>query len=293
MRSSSLEHGAEELCRFYLRRLGLEVEPPTVEALFRLHRAHAERVPYETTWIHLGERWGIGIESSVRRIAIDGRGGYCFHLNGSLSWLLSTLGYDVTLHVGGVHGPEPSANDLTNHLVLTVGNLPTDENPDGEWYVDVGLGDALHEPLPLRDGTYVQDPMTFRLEHTAGGIGDWHFVHDPRGSFPGMNFRAAPTTIDAFQSRHEHLSTSPESGFVRNPIAQRRLDDRVTMLRGLTLSTRDASGTQSRLIDDRQDWFSVLADELLLQLNGVGSTARDRLWARARAAHEAWERSNE
>ena len=67
------------------------------------------------------------------------------------SELLLALGYDVSRHVGGVHGPVgPAEGDLTNHLVLTVRGLPTDAHPDGTWYVDAGLGDALHEPMPLR-----------------------------------------------------------------------------------------------------------------------------------------------
>ena len=36
----------------YLRRLGLEREPPTPAALRRIHRAQVETVPYETAWIH-------------------------------------------------------------------------------------------------------------------------------------------------------------------------------------------------------------------------------------------------
>ena len=51
--------GLPEIEDAYLRRLGLDREPPTVEALFRIHRAHLERVPYETTWIHLGEPWTV------------------------------------------------------------------------------------------------------------------------------------------------------------------------------------------------------------------------------------------
>src|SRR6185437_6116976 len=34
----------------YLARLGLEAEPPSVEALRWLHRRQVERVPYETMW---------------------------------------------------------------------------------------------------------------------------------------------------------------------------------------------------------------------------------------------------
>ena len=134
----------------YLERLGLVAEPPSADALFRLHRAHVERIPYETLWIHLGETWGVGLDESVERIANRRRGGYCFHLNGAFSELLGSLGYTVARHVGGVHGPAgPTAADLTNHLVLTVHDLPSGANPDGDWYVDAGLGDALHEPLPL------------------------------------------------------------------------------------------------------------------------------------------------
>ena len=109
----------------YLRRLGVEAEAPSVDGLRRLHRAHVERVPYETFWIHLDQAWGIEPEASLRRVARDGRGGYCFQLNGSLSLLLDALGYRVTRHVGGVHGPDgPSVDALTNHLVLVVHDLP-------------------------------------------------------------------------------------------------------------------------------------------------------------------------
>src|SRR5215210_3583826 len=103
----------------YLERLGLEAEAPSVEALFRIHRAQVERVPYETLWIHLGETWGVDLSESTQRVATTRRGGYCFHLNGALSELLLALGYDVTRHVGGVHGPPgPSEQEMTNHLVL-------------------------------------------------------------------------------------------------------------------------------------------------------------------------------
>ena len=183
----------------YLRRLGVEAEPPSVDGLRRLHRAHVERVPYETFWIHLDQAWGIEPEASLRRIARDGRGGYCFQLNGSLSLLLDALGYRVTRHVGGVHGPDgPSVEALTNHLVLVVHGLPDEDSPDGRWYVDAGLGDALHEPLPLVPGTYQQGPLRFELRATDDGVGDWHLTHDPVGSFPGMSFRAEPTGMDAF-----------------------------------------------------------------------------------------------
>jgi N-hydroxyarylamine O-acetyltransferase len=282
------EPRSSELVDAYLRRLGIDAEPPSVEALFRIHRAQVEQVPYETTWIHLGDRWDIDAESSMERIALGGRGGYCFHLNGALARLLAMLGYEVTHHIGGVHGAEQSSDDLTNHLVLVVGGLPSAGNPGGEWYVDAGLGDALYEPLPLLAGTYLQGPMTFELEQTPGGIGDWHLVHDPLGSFAGMNFRSSAATLDAFEDRHRHLSTSPESGFVRTVTVQRRVRDGVSALRALTFTTRNHNGTTTQLVTDQGDWFALLADEFRLTLDGVDDDWRDRLWAGARASHDMW-----
>lgn len=165
----------------YLARLGLEAEPPSVAALFRIHRAHVERVPYETLWIHLGERWGVGVGESVARIASQRRGGYCFHLNGALGELLRALGYDVRTHVGGVHGPGGATDaEMANHLVLTVWGMPTDANPDGTWYVDAGLGDALHEPLPLLAGPYEPGPIPPPAPRDAGRGG--RLAPHPRSS---------------------------------------------------------------------------------------------------------------
>jgi N-hydroxyarylamine O-acetyltransferase len=269
----------------YLSRLGLEREPPSAEGLARIHRAHVERVPYETLWIHLGERWTVDPAASLDRIAGRRRGGYCYHLNGALSELLRDLGYDVVRHVGGVHGPDgPAEADLGNHLVLTVRGLPTDEHPDGTWYVDAGLGDALHDPLPLRAGTYRSGPFRFVLEETPGGVGDWHLAHDPAGGFTGMAWRSAPAGMAAFADRHVHLSTSPESGFVRVLTAQRRDATGVDSLKGLVLK-RAGDGATSRTLETEAEWTAALADLFGLV---VDDDRRDALWGRLATAHEAW-----
>jgi arylamine N-acetyltransferase len=273
----------------YLARLGLEAEPPSADALVRLHRAHVERVPYETLWIHVGERWGVDPAESVARIATRRRGGYCYHLNSGLGALLDVLGYDVTRHVGGVHGADgPTGDEMTNHLVLTVRGLPTDTNPKGGWYVDAGLGDALHEPLPLLAGTYRQGPFDLVLDETPRGVGDWHLTHDPAGSFAGMSWRSAPTGMGAFAARHEWLSTSPESGFVRVLTVQRRDASGVDILRGLVLR-RLGGGATSATLTSRADLTDALGDVFGVDITAADDGTSDALWARVRAAHDAWE----
>ncbi|MCU1365146.1 MAG: arylamine N-acetyltransferase protein [Ilumatobacteraceae bacterium] len=273
----------------YLDRLGLDHAPPSAGALFEIHRAHVERVPYETTWIQLQERWTVDQDASFERIARARRGGYCFHLNGALALLLGSLGYDVTLHRGGVHGEDgPAGTTMDNHLVLTVRGLEADGNPGGDWYVDAGLGDGLYEPLPIRSGTFAQQPFTFGLHECDADEADWQFRHDPAGSFFGMAFRATPARIDEFAERNVALSTSPESGFVKLVTVQRRDAGGVDIMRGLVLRRVGSAAEPERTIDTADEWFTVLNERFDLPLADVSSTDRRLLWERVHATHQAW-----
>jgi N-hydroxyarylamine O-acetyltransferase len=286
---SPVRMGAE-LRTAYLLRLGLEAEPPSVEALQRLHRRQVERIPYETMWLHAGEAWGIDPADSVRRVAQQGRGGYCYHLNGAFSELLRSLGYAVTRHSGGVHGPGgPDAESAGNHLVLTVSNLPSDENPSGVWYVDAGLGDALHEALPLAAGDYEQAPFRLALEETRDGIGDWHLAHDPAGGFVGMSWTTAEAEMAGFNAKHEWLSTSPDSPFLSVAMAEHRDATGVDVIRGLVLTRVGADAAPSEPLTKRTDWFGVLADVFALRFEGVAPESLDHLWDGVVATHRAWE----
>jgi N-hydroxyarylamine O-acetyltransferase len=273
----------------YLARLGIDAEPPSVDALFRVHRAHVERVAYETLWIHLGQRWTADASESMQRVATQRRGGYCFHLNGAASELLHTLGYNVVRHVGGVHGPDGvTADAMSNHLVLTVHDLPTEANPSGVWYFDVGLGDAMYEPLPLVAGRYDQPPYGLELEASTSSIADWHLIHDRTGWFAEMSWRAEATGLDAFAERHAFLSTSPESGFVKLLVAGRREATAVDLLRGLTLA-RLGTGASERTLTTQTELFDALGDVFGLDVGQINDDARTALWEKTRATHEAWE----
>jgi arylamine N-acetyltransferase len=92
---------------------------------------------------------------------------------------------------------------MGNHLVLTVTDLPSESNPDGAWYVDAGLGDALYEPLPLAPGTYVQHPWRLALEQTDER--EWTLTHDPAGGFRSMTWRSGPALESDFSTQHEWL----------------------------------------------------------------------------------------
>ncbi|WP_419992511.1 arylamine N-acetyltransferase family protein [Streptomyces boninensis] len=268
----------------YLAALGVaRPAAPTAEALWALHRAQVERFAFENIDIHLGRPTSILPEESVARF-MRGRGGYCFHLNGAFSELLKTLGYDVTLHWGGMQGsPDeiPGANG--DHLALTV-------LLDGErWLVDTGQAGGIYEPLPLREGTYTQGPFTYAMALSDTVPGGWRFTHDPRGAFISMDFAPEPVELSAFAEMHTYLSTDPESGFVRTATAQLRGAKGVDVLRGCVLRRIHGGGTDQRVIDSADDWYEVLAGVFRLDLGDVDAAARADLWQRVRKAHQEWE----
>lgn len=266
----------------YLRRLGVTgPHTPSVEGLFALQRAHLERVPYENIDIQLGRPPAIDPEVSARRFGA-GRGGYCFHLNGGFAALLDRLGYDVTLHVGGV-SEEPEVREVNgNHLTLTV-------RLDGAaYFVDAGLGDGPHEPLPLREGSYEQGGFLYRLERLDGAERGWTF-HNTGGPFPVMSFRSAPAVMADFAEEHRRLSTEPDSQFLRTLSLLRRDAKGIDLLRGRVLSRIDADkGPVERELDGPEEFFDVLAGVFGRELDDLTPADRAELWARVDRAHEAW-----
>jgi N-hydroxyarylamine O-acetyltransferase len=276
----------------YLRRLRLgHPGAPSAEALRTLHEAHVERVAYEALEIQLRRPTTVDPHESADRIVGRHRGGYCFHLNGAFSLLLDALGYDVVWHRAGVQNhsdPAPVGAEIANHLALTVHGLPTDECSSGDWLVDVGLGDALHAPIPLHEGGYVQGPFRYGLRRSEVEPGGWRWDHDPRGVFAGMDFRPQRATQDDFRARHLHLSTSPDSGFVRTCSVARRDAGGVDMLTGCVLSRLEAGVPARVALDTSDEWFGALREVFDLPLDDVDAAARTALWRRVRAAHEAW-----
>jgi arylamine N-acetyltransferase len=273
----------DAVAQAYLERLGADIRPGAIDAaaLVDLQRKHLESVPYETLEIVLGRAPGIDPRTSAQRI-VCGRGGYCYHLNGAFSALLAWLGVDVTRHVAGVqrHGDEaPGPN--ANHLGLTA------RTPDGhEWLIDVGLGDGPSEPLHLVTGEHAQGGYRYRLGPSAFRPGAWRFEHDPTGSFEGFDVEAEPAAIGDFAAMHGVLST--ESGFARTVTVQRRVAERVEILRGCVLTTVTPQGMRMTEVTEMDAWWDVVIGHFGLAYGDLPRAERVALWHRVRTDHETW-----
>ncbi|MFB6721730.1 arylamine N-acetyltransferase [Kribbella sp. NPDC056345] len=268
----------------FLRRIGVEHdEKPGLDGLTRLHEAYVDQIPYESVQFQLTPGTPLDLEETARRIIARETGGYCFQLNGVLGLLLTELGYDVTMHRGGVQTPNSAGDVDGSHLVLTVRGLV--EDPDRVWLVDAGLGTGLIHPTPLEAGTFHQNPFDLVLRRSEKTTG-WRMDHDPRFGLFGMDFEDAPATLGDFAAKHLELSGDPQSGFRRTASVFRRKRESIVVLRSVGRKETFGDRADSSIIENQADYFAILADEFFLPLPQYDDAQRDQLWRRVWQQYE-------
>ena len=241
-----------------------------------MHRRHLDAVPYENLAIMLGRPDPTDPGQTLERIAAGGNAGYCFHHNGAFEVVLRALGFTVERRSGQVRGrPTPRLN----HLVLLV-------TIDGRrWWPDLGLGDALRDPVEVVAGEIRQGP--FRYEITDVGEERWTFLHDPAaGSFAALDVRPSRPADAEVAAAHRELSTPPDGRFTRVLVASRRDDTGADVLRGIRYQ-RTGDGAFTRDLESYDDWRAAL-ESLGVSLAGVTGDELRSLHARMLAAHEEW-----
>ena len=257
----------------YLTRIGYEGSlEPTLGTLQNLHRAHLLAVPYENLDIHLGRTLPLDETEIFDKLVTQRRGGWCFEMNGLFAWALRELGFAVTL-LGAAVERVGSSVRKTDHLALLVAL-------DEPYLCDVGFGDGVLEPLPLRAGRYRQEFLDYELTCKDE---TWRFHNQPHGAARGFSFTLEPRTLDSFAGMCHTLQTSPKSGFVRVTVCERFNKKGYSVLRGATLLEVTAAGTRERVLEGADDFGAVLREKFGLELPEA-----HELWPRIWAGHLAW-----
>jgi N-hydroxyarylamine O-acetyltransferase len=263
----------------YLSRIGLPPDlTPTAETLAELQRRHLDAVPYENLAIMLGRPDATDPARTLARIAAGGNAGYCFHHNGAFEVVLRALGFAVERRHGQVRGrPIPALN----HLVLLV-------TIDGRrWWPDLGLGDALRDPVEVVAGEIRQGPYRYEITDVDVDGEGWTFVHDPAaGSFPALDVRAGRPADADVAAAHRVLSVPPDGRFTKVLIAARRDDTGADVLRGIRFQ-RSGDGAFTRDLAAYDDWRTAL-ESLGVALADVAGDELRSLHERMVAAHEEW-----
>ncbi len=136
----------DESIKKYLERIkyegSLEV---SYETLYGIHVSHALSIPFENLDVYNKKPILLDKETLFRKIVENGRGGYCFEMNGLLSIVLKELGFKVTdlLARACLEGEIFFAK--LHHVMLV-------ELDDKKWLVDVGFGgEGITAPVLIEE----------------------------------------------------------------------------------------------------------------------------------------------
>uniref|UniRef100_A0AAY5K9F9 arylamine N-acetyltransferase n=1 Tax=Esox lucius TaxID=8010 RepID=A0AAY5K9F9_ESOLU len=201
----------------YLLRIGCNAVPtrqtPTLDTLRRVHRCHLMAVPFENLTIHSQGRVLLALPDLYHKIVVRHRGGFCFENNGLFSWLLTEMGFDVTILSGQVK------NAITGRYGPPFDHLISMVTLGGQrWLCDVGFGGAGFEfPISLETAELQkQGHRMYRIRQE----GKMHFLEwqDEERSETGIwaelyKFTLNPQSREDFTEMCNYHQSSPSSIF--------------------------------------------------------------------------------
>jgi len=237
----------------YLSLLELERKSfPTTDYLRQLIREHLSRVPFENaSKIHYyrtrgrdGLRWLPDLETYLRNMAERGFGGNCYILNACFGELLRSLGYRVEL---------VRATGGNTHLGLRV------EAEGRLYYVDVGYGAPLFDPLPLDE-----EPRFARCgeEVEIRRVAEGHYRIDRRAngqSFVTKYIEWSPVPLESFGEAIAHsLRDEDENPFMRRIVATLFRKETAYSVVNHKLFVKRGKETEVHEFTSKREWLSMM-----------------------------------
>lgn len=197
----------------YLARIGMSLPEdfaPDSAFLRELQFAHCTHVPYENLDIIRGIPLSLDEVDLYKKVVEQGKGGFCFELNGLFAWLLRQLGYKVTEYAARYLRGE-SELPMRRHRVLKV------EATDGVWCCDVGIGEVCPRyPLRLVEG--VEQPQfdeCYRFE--KDDFLGWVLMDLHKGEWRRFySFTEEPQLTQDYDALCLYCEKSPKSPFIHS-----------------------------------------------------------------------------
>jgi N-hydroxyarylamine O-acetyltransferase len=226
---------------------------PTAETLRRIHRAHLLAVPFENLDIHLGTPIVLSVQAFHEKIVGRWRGGFCYELNGLFAWLLTELGFRVSLLSGRVFAQGQFSPEF-DHLLLLV-------ELDERWIADVGFGDSFLEPLRL-DSQMDEEQQGRHYSIVEAGQ-EWTMRRRRQQAAwePQYRFSLTPRRLDEFTDRCIYQQTSPESHFTQKTVCSLATERGRITLSNERLITTEGEQREEREIQSAEQYRRILATD--------------------------------
>lgn len=259
----------------YLARIGLPCPiRPDLAALKALQLAHVTSFTWEAIDAFMGWENGHLPPDAYAKMVAGSRGGWCYEQNGLFGAALSALGFHVTRLCGGVRRVDFGDMAVGNHLTLRV-------DLDEPYLAEVGLGDALFEPIPMRPGTMVQRGRAFAISEVDNG---WlRFHNHPHGAAPSFDFKPDYVNEELMAGAHEFLTRDSGSPFLNNLVIQRHAIGRTEGIFNDKRRIVTDAGVEERPISGPQEFARLLREVFRIDVPAAGD-----IWARVTERERDW-----
>ncbi len=255
----------------YLERIGVE-RPQALDftALAAIHRAHLMSFTWEALDAFMGLPSSIDPQHIFTKMVTGRRGGWCYEMNGLLGAALSGLGFRVTRLCGGVNRASLGDVAIGNHLTLRV-------DLDQPYLAEVGIADAIVEPVPIAIGPVSQRGFDFSIMPTSEG---WlRFNNHARGLAPSFDFRIDHQDEAALAGSHAWLMQDPASPFTGALAMVRHTAEGYVALQNDRLRRVTAAGAVEKRIETMNAFAETLADVFEIDMPRHG-----KVWEKLQAA---------
>ncbi len=184
---------------------------PDFTTLTALMSAQLQCVPFENTTVHAGNIPSLIPEDIYAKIVTDGRGGYCYEVNGLFAMALTAIGFEWYF-AGARPMFYPTRRPKTHMVVVVV--------IDGQNYLcDTGFGGyGLREPMLVTHEQHAdQNGDRFALELRDGEYVLTSLVNDEWT--PQYGFALTPQEWIEFSLANYFNATHPDTIFTQKRLA--------------------------------------------------------------------------
>ncbi len=210
----------------YLARILADKKEPGLDALAQLQKSHMQRVPFENLDVIRKVPINLDTEQFYKKVVENGRGGFCYELNGLFQILLSAMGYSSSLISCTVKTPAGWARENSHAAILVYLDQP--------YLTDVGFGDSARQPIPL-DASEKED-ASGKYKVRDLGDGCYDLMHLDGGEWQiKYRFTDEKRDLNFFQDSCSFNQTSAESPFTKDDIITIATENGRITLSGHTL----------------------------------------------------------
>ncbi len=250
----------------YLKRIQTDqVEPPSLNYLARLQWNHMLTVPFENLDIVWGRPIFLDRSRFYDKIVNQGRGGFCYELNGLFAWLLEQLGFQVTMMAGGVYDERfKGFGPVHDHMCLLV-------QLDHPYLVDVGYGDSTRKPISLPKGESNDVSGRYRVRPDA--IPDTYILQKFVDGIwqPQYQFSTLPRKLTEYQQRCDYFQTALDSYFTQGSICTRATESGRISLTDNTLTLTQNGIKEKILLNSTDEFDEILWRRFWIRKNNINS----------------------